>query len=82
MVVPNMNNSFAIEKIENSVQITSGEVVLQFPINSLILVADATDVILLRTAGSRKNVAELKWQWTGESTKAEAIAAIAELIFA
>lgn len=77
-----MNNSFSIEKIENSVQITSGETVLQFPINSLILVADASDIILLRTAGSRKNVCELKWQWTGESSKADAIASIAELIFA
>lgn len=77
-----MNNSFSIEKVENSVVITSGETVLQFPVNSLILVADAGDVIFLRTTGSRKNVCEFKWQWTGESSKADALAAIAELIFA
>lgn len=78
-----MNNSFSITKNDNSVVITSGETVLQFPMNSLILIADDTDVIYLRTKGSRKNVCELVWRWVdGAGTKADAISTIAQNIFA
>lgn len=77
------NNSFSITDATNSVIITSGDFTIQCPKNSLILVSDNTDVIILRTVGSRKSVAELVWSWLdGATDKANAIETISSLIFA
>ena len=77
------NNSFSITDASNSVIITSGDFTIQVPKNSLILVSDNTDVIILRTVGSRKSVAELVWSWLdGATDKQNAIETISSLIFA
>lgn len=79
-----MNNSFSItDGNANSVIITSGNVVLQFPKNTLYLVSDNSDILFLRTIGSRKNCCEFVWSWLdGATDKANAIETISSLIFA
>ena len=78
-----MNNSFAIKTGDNNtVIITSGETELQFPKNSLYIISDNTDVLLIRSIGSRKNTVELVWSWlSGATSKSNAIETINGIIF-
>lgn len=48
---------------ENTISIQEGETIQMFPINSLIIISDETDLITLRTIGSRKNVVSFLWNW-------------------
>lgn len=78
-----MNNSISFSTEDNSVVITSGNVVQQFPVNSLAIIADNTDVINLRTIGSRKNIVSFVWRWLeGATSKANAIELVASYLFA
>lgn len=66
----------------NSVIITTGEQEFQFPKNTLYIIADNSDTLLIRSIGSRKNTIELVWKWvSGAKTKQNAIDTINALIF-
>lgn len=78
-----MNNTFSIKTGDNNtVIIISGETEMQFPKNSLYIISDKSDVLLIRSIGSRKNIAELVWSWlSGATSKSNAIETINSFIF-